>query len=69
MLEVQEVAELVRLGLHIPLGNSVLFRADGRYHYAIQNSFDDNTIAVNSLNSWKQNELQIYAGLTFGGRW
>ena len=55
------------LGFNIPLGTAFAFRAEGRYHLALQNQFDDATTAADTTASWKQNELQIYAGLTFGG--
>ena len=55
------------LGLSLPLGGSVALRAEGRYQYALQNSFDDELIASSSTNSLKYSEVHAFVGLTIGG--
>lgn len=55
------------LGLSLPLGRLFALRAEGRYHYAIQNQFNDDTAAAAAGNVWKQHEIQGLVGLTIGG--
>ena len=55
------------LGLCLPLGSKAALRVEGRYHLALQNSIDADTLAAQATASWKQNELQALVGLTFGG--
>jgi hypothetical protein len=55
------------LGLTVPLGKKAGLRAEGRYHYALQNDYTPGAVAETPGASWKDQEVQVLVGLTIGG--